>query len=80
MTELSKRPKNRSVGFGQTERPGRANIYINDDLWTQEEKIYGIENAELVQPFNFEELDRALKEMKNNTRPSRDGISVCKEN
>lgn len=41
-----------------------ANIHIQDNLWSDEEKISVEENAELVLPFTFEELDKALREMK----------------
>jgi len=41
-----------------------ANIHIQDNLWSDEEKISVEENVELVLPFTFEELDKVLREMK----------------
>ena len=38
--------------------------------------ISSIENEWLVTPFSLEELDAALKEMKNNMAPGPDGFSV----
>ena len=59
--------------FGRVELP---DIHLEPDMWPVEQRLSAEENEWLVRPFSFEELDLALKEMKNNTVPGPDGFSV----
>ena len=59
--------------FGRVELP---DIRLESDMWPVDQRLSGDENEWLVRPFSLEELDFALKEMKNNTAPGPDGFSV----
>lgn len=45
-------------------------------MWNSDQQLSPEENDWLVRPFSLEELDVALKEMKNNTAPGPDGFSA----
>jgi hypothetical protein len=45
-------------------------------MWSVDQRLSLEENEWLSRPFSLEELDFALKEMKNNTAPGPDGFSV----
>jgi hypothetical protein len=45
-------------------------------MWADDQRLSSTENEWLVRPFSLEELDAGLKEMKNNTAPGPDGLSV----
>jgi len=59
--------------FGQSET---AEIHLEPDMWSSGQQLSHEENEWLVRPFSLEELDFALKKMKNNTAPGPDGFSV----
>ena len=59
--------------FGKVEM---ADIHLEADMWPAEQRSSHVENEGLVRKFSFEELDFAIKEMKNNTAPGLDGFSV----
>ena len=47
-----------------------------DDAWETNGRLSTKERDELVLPFTEEEITKALKEMKNNTAPGPDGLSI----
>lgn len=53
-----------------------ADMHLDTDLWDANHQINQHENELLTKPFSLEELDAAMKEMKNNTAPGPDGFSV----
>lgn len=59
--------------FGEAQT---ADIHLEDTMWTSEQQISQEENDWLTRPFTLEELDTAIKEMKNNTAPGPDGFSI----
>ena len=59
--------------FGHEET---TNIHIRDELWSEQEKVNAAENDRLTRPFTLEEVDAALKEIKNGTAPGPDGLSI----
>lgn len=58
--------------FGRSEI---ADIHLEPGMWSSDQQLSSEENEWLV-PFSLEELDFALKEMKNNTALGPDGFSV----
>lgn len=59
--------------FGRSET---ADIHVDPSMWNSDQQLTNEENEWLVRPFCLQELDFALKEMKNNTAPGPDGFSV----
>ena len=59
--------------FGPAET---ADMHLESDMWSENERLLDSENEWLTRPFTLEELDHALKEMKNNTASGPDGFSV----
>ena len=59
--------------FGQE---GTADIHLQEELWSAEERITETENERLTQPFALEEVDSALEEIKNGTAPGPDGLPI----
>lgn len=53
-----------------------ANMHLEPDMWPPEQQIQQSENEFLTRPFSLEEVDKTMKEMKNNTTPGPDGFSV----
>ena len=59
--------------FGEEEI---ADIQLNSGIWSTQQKVTQEENARLTEPFTLEELDAAVKEMRNGTAPGPDGFSI----
>jgi hypothetical protein len=53
-----------------------ANMQLDPDLWSDDQKISLEDNEFLTRPFSLEELDLTMKDMKNNIAPGPDGFSV----
>lgn len=47
-----------------------------EEAWPVEQRISKEENAELTKPFTMQELEAAVKDMKNSTAPGPDGFSI----
>ena len=50
--------------FGKVEL---AHIHLEPDVWSVDRRVSSVKNDWLITAFSFEELDFAIKEMKNNT-------------
>lgn len=59
--------------FGREET---ADIRLNNEIWLEHQLITPEENEMLTRPFIVEELDAAVKDMRNGTAPSLDGLSI----
>jgi len=59
--------------FGQEET---ADIHLRDKIWSHQEKVSIAENERLTREFTLEEVDAALKQIKNGTAPGPDGLSI----
>ena len=53
-----------------------ADIHLNCGIWSNQQKITPEENDRLTEPFTLEEVDAAVKEMRNGTAPGPDGFSI----
>lgn len=60
--------------FG-SEQPPR--VFLKEGIWGDRGRINEEENERLTAPFSLEEIENAMKEMKVNTVPGPDGLSVC---
>jgi hypothetical protein len=52
------------------------NIHLHENMWDEEHRLYEDDNVELPKAFSLEELDVAVKEIKNNIAPGLDGFSI----
>ena len=59
------------IGYENT-----ADIHLREEIWSVEEKVNTTENERLARLFTIEEVDVALKQIKNGTAPSPDGLSI----
>ena len=59
--------------FGEEET---ANIHLTEEIRSHQEKVSTTENERLTQEFTLEEVDAALKQIKNGTAPGPDGLSI----
>lgn len=59
--------------FGSEDRKG---VVLMDNVWESEGRVTENENIELTKPFTIEEAEQVVKEMKENTAPGPDGLSV----
>lgn len=59
--------------FGSVEL---ADIHLEPDMWPTAQQLSQQDREALIRPFCMEELDYALKEMRNNTAPGPDGFNV----
>lgn len=59
--------------FGKEERN---KIELDTNIWAERGNLSQEEQQMLIAPFTMEEIEAALKDMKNNTAPGPDGLSV----
>ena len=59
--------------FGREEE---INMHLDENFWEQSQRMSEEGNTDLTKPFTLEELDAAVKDMKNSTAPGPDGFSI----
>lgn len=72
--QLQKHIENYCKGlFGREERN---EIKLQEDVWIEKGRLNIEEGQMLTASFTLEEIETSIKEMKNNTAPGPDGLSV----
>ena len=51
-------------------------MHLDENFWEQSQRMSEEGNANLTKPFTLEELDAAVKDMKNSTAPGPDRFSI----
>ena len=59
--------------FGREEE---INMHLDENFWEQSQRMSEEGNTDLTKPFTLEELDAAVKDMKNSTAPGPDRFSI----